>query len=53
MTVEFSLLCRWHGLVKEEVDWGGVTRPGRSMLLDIRQLLRKGWPLVRAGRSDT
>jgi len=42
MTVEFSLLYRWHGLVLEEVDWGGVTRPGRSMLLDNRLLLQGG-----------
>ena len=39
MTVEFGLLYRWHGLVKEKVQWGGVERPGKTMLLDNTLLL--------------
>ncbi|GGI70346.1 hypothetical protein GCM10007973_04150 [Polymorphobacter multimanifer] len=42
MTVEFSLLYRWHGLVKETVEWRGATVPGRAMLLDNRPLLGAG-----------
>lgn len=42
MTVEFGLLYRWHGLVKEHVQWGGVERPGRTMLLDNTLLLGGG-----------
>lgn len=42
MTVEFSLLYRWHGLVKETVDWGGAERPGLSMLLDNSLLTAGG-----------
>ncbi len=42
MTVEFSLLYRWHGLVKETVEWGGVERPGAGMLLDNRLLMAGG-----------
>ncbi len=42
MTVEFSLLYRWHGLVKESVEWRGNTVPGRAMLLDNRPLLDAG-----------
>jgi prostaglandin-endoperoxide synthase 2 len=42
MTVEFSLLYRWHGLVKETVEWRGATIPGRAMLLDNRPLLGAG-----------
>lgn len=42
MTVEFGLLYRWHGLVKEQVQWGGVERAGRTMLLDNTLLLAGG-----------
>jgi prostaglandin-endoperoxide synthase 2 len=42
MTVEFGLLYRWHGLVKEHVQWGGVERAGRTMLLDNTLLLGGG-----------
>jgi len=42
MTVEFSLLYRWHGLVKQTVTWGGVERDGGTMLLDNRALLDNG-----------
>jgi len=42
MTVEFGLLYRWHGLVKEQVQWGGVERAGRTMLLDNTLLLGSG-----------
>ncbi len=42
MTVEFSLLYRWHGLVKETVSWGGAEWPGRAMLLDNSLLLGGG-----------
>jgi len=42
MTVEFSLLYRWHGLVKQTVTWDGVERDGGTMLLDNRALLDNG-----------
>jgi prostaglandin-endoperoxide synthase 2 len=42
MTVEFGLLYRWHGLVKEHIHWAGVERPGHMMLLDNELLLAGG-----------
>ncbi len=42
MTVEFSLLYRWHGLVKENVVWNRVERLGNTMLLDNSILLECG-----------
>jgi prostaglandin-endoperoxide synthase 2 len=42
MTVEFSLLYRWHALVTEEVSWGGVTMPGGAVLLDNTLLIERG-----------
>lgn len=42
MTVEFSLLYRWHGLVLENVGWGDQTFPGASTLLNNRLLIDSG-----------
>jgi len=42
MTVEFSLLYRWHGLVMENVTWGDKAHPGNSLLLNNRLLLDSG-----------
>ncbi|WBH17375.1 peroxidase family protein [Sphingomonas radiodurans] len=42
MTVEFSLLYRWHGLVTENVTWGDTTLPGKSILLNNRLLIESG-----------
>ena len=42
MTVEFSLLYRWHGLVPESVVWSGQTLPGAATLLDNRLLIGAG-----------
>lgn len=42
MTAEFSLLYRWHGLVKEEVEWGGEVVNGGMMLLNNSVLLQRG-----------
>jgi prostaglandin-endoperoxide synthase 2 len=42
MTVEFSLLYRWHGLVLENVGWGDKTFPGKSTLLNNNLLIDSG-----------
>ena len=42
MTVEFSLLYRWHGLVMENVTWGDKAHPGNSLLLNNKLLLDSG-----------
>jgi prostaglandin-endoperoxide synthase 2 len=42
MTVEFSLLYRWHGLVTEDITWGDKTHAGNSVLLNNRLLLETG-----------
>jgi prostaglandin-endoperoxide synthase 2 len=39
MTVEFSLLYRWHGLVMENVTWGDKAHPGNATLLNNSLLL--------------
>jgi prostaglandin-endoperoxide synthase 2 len=42
MTVEFSLLYRWHGLVMENVTWGDKAHPGNSLLLNHSLLIGSG-----------
>ena len=42
MTVEFSLLYRWHGLVSETISWGGQPLPGGAALLDNSLLIGNG-----------
>jgi prostaglandin-endoperoxide synthase 2 len=42
MTVEFSLLYRWHGLVMENVTWGDKAFPGNTVLLNNSLLLGSG-----------
>ena len=42
MTVEFSLLYRWHGLVMENMSWGDKAVPGASTLLNNSLLLEAG-----------
>jgi prostaglandin-endoperoxide synthase 2 len=42
MTVEFSLLYRWHSLVPEKFRWGGRELPAEALLLDNRLLLSSG-----------
>jgi len=42
MTVEFSLLYRWHSLVPETIKWGGQQRPLGAFLLDNSALLQGG-----------
>jgi prostaglandin-endoperoxide synthase 2 len=42
MTVEFSLLYRWHGLVKENIDWSGQSYPGQSTMLNNSLLIASG-----------
>jgi len=42
MTVEFSLLYRWHSLVPENFGWGGQQIPGWQMVLDNSLLVRDG-----------
>jgi prostaglandin-endoperoxide synthase 2 len=42
MTVEFSLLYRWHGLVTEEITWGDKPHPSNSLLLNNSLLLESG-----------
>lgn len=42
MTVEFSLLYRWHSLAPENFSWGGQKIPGWQMVLDNSLLVRDG-----------
>jgi prostaglandin-endoperoxide synthase 2 len=42
MTVEFSLLYRWHGLVMENISWGDRAYPGASTLLNNSLLIGSG-----------
>jgi prostaglandin-endoperoxide synthase 2 len=42
ITVEFSLLYRWHSLVPQTVTWGGAQIDGLSLLLDNSRLLDSG-----------
>ena len=42
MTVEFSLLYRWHGLVMENITWGDKAVPGPSTLLNNSLLIGSG-----------
>ena len=42
MTVEFSLLYRWHGLVMENISWGDTAFPGTSALLNNSLLIGSG-----------
>lgn len=42
MTVEFSLLYRWHSLVPENFNWGGQALPGWQLTLDNSLLVRDG-----------
>jgi prostaglandin-endoperoxide synthase 2 len=42
MTVEFSLLYRWHGLVMENVTWGDKAHPGNATLLNNSLLIGSG-----------
>lgn len=42
MTVEFSLLYRWHGLVTEQVAWGDQVYPGNALLLNNGLLINSG-----------
>jgi prostaglandin-endoperoxide synthase 2 len=42
MTVEFSLLYRWHSLVPETVVWNGTTLSGGALLLDNSRLIGGG-----------
>ncbi len=42
MTVEFSLLYRWHGLVMENTSWGDKAHPGESTMLNNSLLIGSG-----------
>lgn len=42
MTVEFSLLYRWHSLVPETLKWEGVSKPIQAFLLNNSALLSGG-----------
>ncbi len=42
MTVEFSLLYRWHALVPETTIWNGTSVPGNTLLLNNSRLLGCG-----------
>ena len=42
MTVEFSLLYRWHGLVTDEVTWANKTLPANGLLLNNKPLISGG-----------
>lgn len=42
MTVEFSLLYRWHSLVPAKMRWGGQELPVEALLLDNRLLIGGG-----------
>lgn len=46
ITAEFSLLYRWHGLIPDEVEWGGAKRPVATTFMDNDPLLKGG--LLRA-----
>jgi prostaglandin-endoperoxide synthase 2 len=52
MTVEFSLLYRWHSLVPENFNWGGQQIPGWQMVLDNGLLLRDGLATAFAEISE-
>lgn len=42
MTLEFTLLYRWHSLVPETIKWGGQTITAPAMLLNNDLLLKSG-----------
>jgi prostaglandin-endoperoxide synthase 2 len=42
MTVEFSLLYRWHSLVPQSIRWGGQDVPLTGLLLDNSRLIGEG-----------
>jgi prostaglandin-endoperoxide synthase 2 len=42
MTVEFSLLYRWHGLVTDTMNWQGDVRPGNAFMLNNSKLVQTG-----------
>jgi prostaglandin-endoperoxide synthase 2 len=42
MTAEFSLLYRWHSLVRENFDWNGDIVSGKTLLLDNSRLINGG-----------
>ena len=42
MTIEFSLLYRWHALVTEHVRWGGRLMSAREALLNNTFLIERG-----------
>jgi len=42
MTIEFTLLYRWHSLVKETMVWNGQIEQAPDMLLNNELLLRSG-----------
>jgi len=42
MTIEFTLLYRWHSLVQETMVWGGKTEKAPDMLLNNELLLTSG-----------
>jgi prostaglandin-endoperoxide synthase 2 len=46
MTVEFSLLYRWHSMIPDAIRWDGASVPAGEMLRDNRPLTRIG--LARA-----
>ena len=42
ISVEFSLLYRWHSLIPQMMTWGGVERPGGALRLNNALLLEGG-----------
>jgi len=42
MTVEFSLLYRWHSLVPSKIRWGGQDKPLMSLFMDNKPLTDVG-----------
>ena len=42
MTIEFTLLYRWHSLIPEEMTWDGAAVPSAALLLDNSLLLAGG-----------
>lgn len=42
ITVEFSLLYRWHSLVPQVIAWGGEAVDGATLLVDNSRLLKSG-----------